>query len=301
MDFKKVAYIVDSSIGLYDSNILSDNTKQVFFRISDSSGNEYLDDNKSLKPEYILEKLKENVIFKTSAVSPGLVLQELEGLLENYDRIILFTISSGISSFYENIKFLEEEFKDRFFVIDTKEIGHSIHFLLKEVKKQIEENKPFNEVIDFANNYYKKNITFFTCETWEPLAKSGRAPTLLAKAFDKINTKPIINFFIKNRLLTIAFGKGEKGFYKSIEKIIQYLKKIAFDLSENNIEYCVFYNNMLSKSRADYIRNNILYDIFKVAKNKIIESFVPNVVLVHTGYGSFGFNFRFKNKIKNRE
>ncbi|MDE5949655.1 MAG: DegV family protein [Malacoplasma sp.] len=296
MDKKiKVGYIVDSSIGLYNEEITSDDTRQVFFNITDKNNVEYNDDNKTLTNEKILEEFDSGNSFKTSAVSPGKVIVEVEDLLENYDKIIIFTVSSGLSSYHNNIKYLEEEYKDKVYVVDTKEVGFAIKKLVESAKEKINNGEDFFEVLSYCRDYYKYNFTSFTCENWSPLVNSGRVPKSLSKILNALKTRPVINFDIKNKL-----GGIVKSFESSVEKIITQFKKIFGNEIFLNPDYVVFYNNRVDQQKAEYIRSKIL-KTFKISKDKLIEMFVPNLVLVYTANGSFGLHVKSKIKSKNRD
>ncbi|MDE7075598.1 MAG: DegV family protein [Malacoplasma sp.] len=296
MDKKiKVGYIVDSSIGLYNEEITSDDTRQVFFNITDKNNVEYNDDNKTLTNEKILEEFDSGNSFKTSAVSPGKVIAEVEDLLENYDKIIIFTVSSGLSSYHNNIKYLEEEYKDKVYVVDTKEVGFAIKKLVESAKEKINNGEDFFEVLSYCRDYYKYNFTSFTCENWSPLVNSGRVPKSLSKILNALKTRPVINFDIKNKL-----GGIVKSFESSVEKIITQFKKIFGNEIFLNPDYVVFYNNRVDQQKAEYIRSKIL-KTFKISKDKLIEMFVPNLVLVYTANGSFGLHVKSKIKSKNRD
>ncbi len=291
----KVGYIVDSSIGLYEEEIISNDTKQVFFNITDKQNVEYIDNNKILTSEKILDEFNKGNFFKTSAVSPGKVIVEIETLLESYDKIMIFTVSSGLSSYYDNIKYLEEEYKDKVFVIDTKEIGFAIKKMVELAKEKINNGENFDEVVSYCKEYYKYNFTSFTCENWSPLVSSGRVPKSLSKILNALKTRPVINFDIKNKL-----GGIVKSFETSVEKIINQFKKVFGNEIFTNPDYVVFYNNKIDNKKAEYIRSKIL-KTFKISKDKLIEMFVPNLVLVYTANGSFGLHVKSKIKSKNRE
>lgn len=301
MKKEKIAFIVDSSIGLYGSDIESENTKQVYFNVTNSKHENFLDDNSKLNLNYIFDSLSEGISFKTSAVSPGSVMVAIEELLEKkYEKIILLTISSGLSSFYDNIKFLEEEFKEQFYVVDTKEVGYAIKIILDNAKQMVENGCSITEILDYCSNFYKNDFTSFTCENWDSLANGGRAPKLLSKVLSTMHTRPVINFYIKNKLGGIVLGKGEKGFHKAFEKMIENFKKSFANTTKSSIDYIVFYNNNIKESRATYIKDK-LCEIFEITKNKIIETFTPNLVLIYTGNESFGIHIRNKEEANHRE
>lgn len=295
MEKNKYGFIVDSSIGIFGNDIVSDDTKQVFFDIIDKNGVQYADDNTSLNSETILNAFDEGNYFKTSAVSPGKVMVALEELLETYEKVILFTASSGLSSFYANSLFLEEEYKNRFYVVDTKEIGYAIKTMVEKAKEMLSQGEDLDKVLDFCRNYYKYNYTSFTCENWSPLVNSGRVPKSLSKFLNVLKTKPVINFDVKNKL-----GGIVKNFEKSVDKIFDQFKKAYGNQVFSNAEYVVFYNNRIESSKAEYIKDKIT-NLFNISKDKIIEMFVPNIVLVYTANGSFGIHVRSKIIAKNRE
>lgn len=295
MEKNKYGFIVDSSIGIFGNDIVSDDTKQVFFDIIDKNGVQYADDNTSLNSETILNAFDEGNYFKTSAVSPGKVMVALEELLETYEKVILFTASSGLSSFYANSLFLEEEYKNRFYVVDTKEIGYAIKTMVEKAKEMLSQGEDLDKVLDFCRNYYKYNYTSFTCENWSPLVNSGRVPKSLSKFLNVLKTKPVINFDVKNKL-----GGIVKNFEKSVDKIFDQFKKAYGNQVFSNAEYVVFYNNRIECSKAEYIKDKIT-NLFNISKDKIIEMFVPNIVLVYTANGSFGIHVRSKIIAKNRE
>ncbi len=300
MNKRKIGFIVDSSLGLFGDEIGYDNVRQVFFNITDSDHNEYLDNNVDIKVEDVLEKFKNGKTFQTSAVSPGTVIVALEELLEQYEKVILLTISSGLSSFHDNIKFLEEEYKDKFYVVDTKEVGYGINYLLTNAQKMVDQGKSAEEIVKYCSEQYKHNFTNFTCESWEPLSKSGRAPKILSKVLNTIHTRPVINFYIKNRLAGIVLGKGEKGFHKAFEKMMEFFKKTFATTESKDIEYIVFYNNGILQERKEFIKQR-LCEIFQITKERIIETFTPNLVFVYTGLESYGIHIKSKKEATDRE
>lgn len=296
MSGKKVAFIVDSSIGIFDKDLTDKNIRQVFFGITDSKGKVYQDDNSELTNEVIMQRIEDGEIFKTSAVSPGPVMMITEELMETNDHVILFTVSSGISSFHDNIKFLEEEYKNRFHVVDTKEVGYAIQQMILKARKMLDDNEPIEKVLDFCKTYYLNDFTFFTCSSWTPLVKGGRAPAALSKIFNALKTRPVINFYIKNSLAGIS-----RSFESSFERMIKTFKKLFNNPTANDIEYFVFYNNGIEEDKAQYIRDKVK-SLFGLPTQKFIETIVPNLVLIYTAKGSFGIHVRcLKNKRKEKE
>lgn len=285
----RYGYIVDSSLGMDENELLNKDIYRVNFDITDSLGNHYEDNNKELTPEIIMEKLSNGIMFKSNAVTPGKVMLVMEEIVDKYEKIILFTISSGLSSFYDNVQFLKEEYKDKLFILDTKEIGIGIQDIVLDTKRMLEEeNKNLEDVLEIVSNYYKKNYTVFTCKSWEPLRKGGRAPSVLAKAFDFFKTKPLIRFEVRNKLGGVA-----TSFKKQISKMIEMFFSTFKKVELSSIKKVVFYNNKMDEEDAKYAREEILKK-FNLKKEELIETMVPNLVLIYTANQSFGLHVQLK-------
>ncbi|MEG1820724.1 MAG: DegV family protein [Malacoplasma sp.] len=291
---EKIAFIVDSSFSTSEEYLKKNHMYKVFFGITDSDGNDYLDDGKMITTKFIIDKLSEGQFFKTNAVVPGAVMVLLESLYEVYDKVICFAVSSGLSSYYNNILFLlnEPEYKDKLFIVDTKEVAYSAYDLIDTSRKMLDNGESIEKVIEYAKNYHLKSYSMFTCETWAALSKSGRVPKLLSTIFDKVGTRPLILFYEKNRL-----GGISRSFEGLVSKMISEYKRIFNYTGPKEIEHVVFYNNFLDDKKAQYIRNKIAQE-FSVPINKIIETMSPNIVIVYTAKGSFGITIKSKNARK---
>lgn len=288
MNPEKIAFIVDSSFWIDDEYLKNNHMYRVHFNITDSSGNDYIDDNKNITTEFIIKQMNDGYFFKTNAVSPGSVIALLEKLFITYDKVICFTVSSGLSSYYNNILFLlnEPEFKNKLFIVDTKENSYSEFDLIDKSRKMIDNGELLENVIYFAKNYHLKSYSMFTCETWAALSKSGRVPKLLSTIFDKVGTRPLILFYEKNRL-----GGVSRSFEGAVAKMISEFKKIFHYSDPKEIEHIAFYNNFVEPSKVEYIKEQISR-AFNIAKDTIIETRSPNIVIVYTAKGSFGINIK---------
>lgn len=288
MNPEKIAFIVDSSFWIDDEYLKNNHMYRVHFNITDSSGNDYIDDNKNITTEFIIKQMNDGHFFKTNAVSPGSVIALLEKLFITYDKVICFTVSSGLSSYYNNILFLlnEPEFKNKLFIVDTKENSYSEFDLIDKSRKMIDNGELLENVIYFAKNYHLKSYSMFTCETWAALSKSGRVPKLLSTIFDKVGTRPLILFYEKNRL-----GGVSRSFEGAVAKMISEFKKIFNYSDPKEIEHIAFYNNFVEPSKVEYIKEQISR-AFNIAKDTIIETRSPNIVIVYTAKGSFGINIK---------
>ena len=134
----------------------------------------------------------------------------------------------------------------------------------------------------------KKNFTMLSCESWTPLAKSGRAPSAVAKLLNIAKTKPIIHFYVKNKLGGVA-----KSFESTIKKIIAAFDKAFNSPRGSKIASVVFYNNNIDNDHAEFARKT-LSNSLEFPINNIIENTSPNLVLVYTANKSFGIHIRVK-------
>lgn len=288
MNLEKIAFIVDSSFHASDDYLKKNDMYRVYFGISDSLGHQFVDDNSILNTKTILEKFEQGLIFKSNAVIPGHVIALLEDLYKTYDKVICFTISSGLSSYHDNILFLleEPEYKGKLFIVDTKEVAFSEFRIVDTCRKMLNEGKTIEETLDYAKNAHLSNYTMFTCESWTSLAKSGRIPKMLSLILNKVGTRPTILFYEKNKL-----GGIVKTFESSVLKIISEFKKIFSYKNPEELLDIVFYNNFLEEDKVKFIKETISFEL-KIDQDKIVEETVPNLVLIYTAKGSFGLHIR---------
>lgn len=284
MTKEKIGIIVDSSIGIFDPKVLGENVRQVFFHISDCDGNQYLDDNQSLTREQIFAYLKKKKSFQTAGASVGSVIQMLEVMLPLYDKVIILTVSSGLSGFYKNIAYLEQKsaYANRVFIIDTREIGYPILVLVQKVQRMFASGEKFSDILAYCKNFHTHNFSAFSCKNWTNLKKGGRIHSAVYKVLNMVKACPLILFHYQNLLGAITYG-----FKNVVEKFFSCYKKSFPNCTSSDYSHVVFYNNNMPKQKADYFRNKISM-ILQVSKQKIIETFAPNCVLVHTDMQSFG-------------
>jgi len=77
------------------------------------------------------EQLKQILINKTnihtSLPSPGFVMKKLDELFLKYDRVVILTLSSGLSSYFESLSIIKEDYKDKHLVcIDSRSVSIGI-------------------------------------------------------------------------------------------------------------------------------------------------------------------------------
>ena len=111
--------------------------------------------------------------------------------LEGYDAIIHFTISSEMSSCYQNACIAAEDFQN-VYVIDSRNLSTGIGHLVLDAAEMAAEGKDPKEIVDILNERKKKLDVSFVIDTLKYLALGGRCSSVVALGANLLNLKPTI-------------------------------------------------------------------------------------------------------------
>ncbi|MDE5617465.1 MAG: DegV family protein [Ureaplasma sp.] len=281
---KKTLILVDSSTTL--TNKIAKENGIIILPLMVYKSNEkenkpdtaYLYESFEMTNEDFLKMSESGDKFKTGATPIGIIEEVIDEQLKNYDQIISLSISKKWSSQYEHLKGLsnQEKYKDKLFVIDTKEFGYNTEYLALELRKRINSGiYTIDELIDFATNFNKYVASFFLCRSFDGLVNSGRIPKIIAKLLKFAKIYPIIKVDDgENKLEGII-----KNTIDSNNKIIKSIYK-SFDnkLSKNNILKI----GILTACNSEEYINEVKQDIMKafdVSENLIEIRPAPTIFI----------------------
>lgn len=135
----KIAIITDSSA---DLSILEATDLGVYVvRMPLQVGTRSLIEAVDITREELIESMRNGESVKTSQPTPGTVLEMFDKALENYDHAIYIPISSKLSGTYETGCTLAQDYNGRITVIDAKFVAAPMQYLIKDIKKMIENGK----------------------------------------------------------------------------------------------------------------------------------------------------------------
>ena len=80
-------------------------------------------ENVTITQEEFFTRLKQGVDVGTSQPAPGQLMDLWDQLLEEYEELVYFPMSSGLSGGYQTAAMLAEEYDGRVFVVNNRRIS----------------------------------------------------------------------------------------------------------------------------------------------------------------------------------
>ena len=149
-------------------------------------------DTIEIKPEVIYEYVERTKkVCSTAAMNVADYLDFFRANLEGYDSIVHFTISSEMSSCYQNACLAAEEVGN-VWVIDSRNLSTGIGHLVLDAAELAAEGKEPQQIADILNERKKKLDVSFVIDTLKYLSLGGRCSPLAALGANLLNLKPTI-------------------------------------------------------------------------------------------------------------
>lgn len=202
---------------------------------------EYLSDNYLTEGDLIsfYKEMKNGKITKTSQITPYMYKNFLLNYAKNGEKILYFSLSSGLSNTYNNALLvkqeLEDEYKDfKFMVVDSLGATGGIGLLAeiaaknKEAGMSLEDN--YNNMIELS----KKSKYWFYVDDLKYLKRGGRISSSKAFIASTLNIKPIMRITEDGKLEAIAKKIGKHCAGKAI--VENYIK--SRDENYNTVYIC---------------------------------------------------------------
>jgi len=136
MNKKRIGILVDSGTVLEQEFIDQNHIEIIPLSLSDNHEKVYSDEPSIINPNILFDEIAKGNTFKTSATAIGLIMNKVEAVLQEYEKLIFIPISSGISSQYQNIKMLaENEYPNQLFVVNALSAGIANYYVCQEIVK----------------------------------------------------------------------------------------------------------------------------------------------------------------------
>ena len=177
------------------------------------------DEDKLSKTEFY-DKLKVSKDIHTSQAPINVVVETFDKLLKEYDNILYFPITSGLSSSYQSIlPIVEEEYKGKVFVVDHKTISVVQRALLEDVAKLLKKGMSPQDIKTKVEENAKNTRVYIAVDTLEYLKKGGRVSALSAAVGNILNIKPIL-FSNGNKFEVVKKARGIKQAEEEIINLV---------------------------------------------------------------------------------
>lgn len=230
--------------------------------------------------KHYYEKMKEDVEVQTSLASPGDYEKAFKEEIEMGNRVICFSMASGISGTYNSAclarDLVNEEFKEeKVAVIDSMTAGFGEGLQAIHAYELVEEGKSFEEVVKEAEDFKHYVRSDFTVDDIKYLVKTGRVPKALARFMNLLKIKVMLKRSDKSNIAFAGSAIGKNGAITSLVKTVA----SNIDTSLNQIIYITHCNAIEDANK--------LKDLLEKRGLKNIEIYDYDVISgAHIGPGS---------------
>lgn len=185
----KIAISAESTIDLTQDLIEKYNINIVPFHIV--LGDKEYEDDKVTTDEIIEFVDKNKILPKTSAVNEVQFETAFSKLLKTYDAVIHFSLSSNISSAYDNAYRVAEKYK-QVYVIDTKSLSTGIALLAIFAAKLAENDEKPENIVEKCLARVPQVQASFVLKRLDYLYKGGRCNSLAYFGANLLKLRPQI-------------------------------------------------------------------------------------------------------------
>lgn len=239
----KIVISAESTIDLPKELLDKYNIKTTPFTIN--LGDELIEDHFGVSKEIFEFVDKSKKLPKTSAVSPDQFKTHFENLKKDYDAIVHVSLSSLISSAYNNACMIAKEMEN-VYVVDSKSLSTGIALLAIKGKDLIDEGKDAKEIFETLQALTPKVEASFVLERLNYLHKGGRCSALALLGANILKIKPQI-ILSDGRMIV---GKKYMG---NITKVVDKYIDDLLDSNPNPILEHVFITHSSPMPEAEKI------------------------------------------------
>ena len=195
--------------------------------ITISTDNKHYVDNQELDVHLMSEDLaKYKGVSHTACPSVGSWLDCFEG----YDEVFVITLTGSMSGTYNSAmtaKGIYEEENDnvKVHVFDSLSTGPEMRLLIEKLKDFIEEDLPFEEIVEKGQDYLNHSRLFFALKSLHNFAMNGRVSKTVASAIGVLNISIFATASEEGTIQQISKCRGEK---KVVKSMIEHLENAGY-------------------------------------------------------------------------
>ncbi len=242
---------------------------------------EYLD-GVTITPNEVYESLEREI--PSTSLPSGEDMKKLidEAIEEGYEKIIMLTISSGLSGTNNMANLVAKDYPDtEIEVIDTLSVGIGSGIFAARIVDLIKKGHSFREIVEDARSRVENSNVFFSIPTLKYLQAGGRIGRVASLVGGLLKINPIISCDDEGIYYPVAMARGRK---KSLDKIVESLKDTAKGSQAYNIG--IAYGGAEAEAEGRKIYERIKETFPHI--NEIYFGSVSPALGVHTGPGLIG-------------
>jgi len=244
-------------------------------------GDKEYKDARELNQDEFYKFLKTNsTLPRTSASNTEEALEFFKAELSKdggYDALIHFTISSKISSTYQNAVVASQECDNKVFVVDSLSLSTGIGVQMLYCADLVAQGLDASEIFEKVVARRDKVQASFVIDKLTYLHKGGRCSSVAKWAAGILKIKPVI--CLKDGAMQVdckLIGKYEK----IVPKYVDYILRTYPDIDR---KYCFITHTPVDKGLVDVVREQI-----KTKFDNVIETEAGCTIATHCGPNTLG-------------
>ena len=192
-----------------------------------STDNKNYVDNQELDVHLMSEELaKYKGVSHTACPSVGSWLDCYEG----FDEVFVITLTGAMSGTYNSAMtakgiYEEENENVKVHVFDSLSTGPEMRLLIEKLKEMIDEDLPFEEIVEKGQDYLNHTRLFFALKSLHNFAMNGRVSKAVASAIGVLNISIFATASEEGTIQQISKCRGEK---KVVKSMIEHLENAGY-------------------------------------------------------------------------
>ena len=138
------------------------------------------------------EALSSGAEVSTSQPSPASLTEMWDRILENYESVVYFPMSSGLSGTCDTAKAFASDYDGRVFVVDNRRISVTLYSSVFNAAKLADKGLSAKEIAEIAEEEASEQSIYVSVNTLEHLKKSGRVTAAGAAIGTLLGIKPVL-------------------------------------------------------------------------------------------------------------
>lgn len=192
-----------------------------------STDNKHYVDNQELDVHLMSEELaKYKGVSHTACPSVGSWLDCYEG----FDEVFVITLTGAMSGTYNSAMtakgiYEEENENVKVHVFDSLSTGPEMRLLIEKLKEMIDEDLPFEEIVEKGQDYLNHTRLFFALKSLHNFTMNGRVSKAVASAIGVLNISIFATASEEGTIQQISKCRGEK---KVVKSMIEHLENAGY-------------------------------------------------------------------------
>ena len=276
----RIAWVIDSSASLTKKETESRGWYFIPLTLT-IDGKEYRDGVDIFAKEYY-EMIKIEMDVKTSAASPAVIEDMMIKLSKEYDQVVIYPLSAGLSSITNTITVMSKEY-DNVNCIYSAGVGSTIVTDIELLEEMNKNGATIEEILAKGKEITLSSHGVLLTDAMDWLVKGGRISPKAAAMAKMLKIIPVISWTNDGKL--DKFGKG-RTFRKTLLKSVKTLMNNEKDLE--NMTWTIY--NGGNKNIKEYAK-----EIEEIIGTKPEITWFPPIIGIHTGPNVVGVILHKKN------